>query len=168
MRCDDIREQFDTLWDGEFPPVGELSPEFRQHIAQCVACGQYFRDMGLVRAGFEVLKHEAPPEPSIGFAERLVRQLGDLGKQPSVSEFFERVGRRFVYTTLVLAFLMLLAMALPETGPVRGQAAADVLMPSQEATLLRPDPLGEISSQDVSDALPVEPQPPSATPEEGK
>jgi hypothetical protein len=162
MRCDDIRGRLDTLWEGD------PAPEFRQHLGQCVACARYFRDMRLVRTGLQALKHEAPPEPSTGFAERLVRQLGELSKQHAVGEFFEQAGRRFVYATLVLAFLMLLALALPETGPVRGQAAVDFLMPGQEATLLRSDPLGEISSQDVSDVLPINSQLPSAKQREGK
>jgi hypothetical protein len=112
--------------------------------------------MRLIRAGLRILKGEAPPEPSIGFAERLVRQLGQVGKPPSVGEFFELAGRRFVYATLMLAFLMLLALALPKAGPVRGGAAADMLMPAQEAILLRPDPVLEIIPQETSDALPAE------------
>ena len=162
MRCDEIREHVDTLWEGE------PTSEFRQHVAQCGACGRYFRDMWLVRAGFEVLKQEVAPAPSTGFAERLLRQLGDFGKQTALAEFFEQAGRRFVYATLVLTFLMLLALALPEAGPVRGQVAPDWLMPAQEASLLRADPLGEMSSQDVSDTLPNDSQLPSAPQEEGK
>lgn len=162
MRCDDIRQQFDRIWEGE------PSPEFRQHLEHCPACGRYASDMRLVRAGLRVLKQEAAPPPSAGFAERLTRQLRELRRQPSVSQFFEEAGRRFVYATLVLAFLMLLALALPATGPVRGQATADSLTPAQEATLLRSDPLGEISSEDVSDALSADPRLPSAAPQEGK
>jgi hypothetical protein len=150
MGCDDFRDQLERLWEGD------SSPEFRRHRAQCAECDRYARDMRLIRAGLRILKGEAPPEPSVGFAERLVRQLGQVGKPPSVGEFFELVGRRFVYGSLMLAFLMLLALALPKAGPVRGGAAADMLMPAQEAILLRPDPVLEIIPQETSDALPAE------------
>ena len=107
--------------------------EVRQHLTQCASCAGYHRDLRLVRAGFRLWKREEAPEPSLGFAERLVRQLGEMSKAPSVADFFERVGRRFVYATLVLTFLALLALALPSTGPVRGLTAADIQMPAQEA-----------------------------------
>ena len=120
MRCDDIRDRLDDLWEGE------ETAEVRQHLTQCASCARYYRDLRLVRSGFRLLKREEAPEPSLGFAERLVRQLGELSKAPSVADFFERVGRRFVYATLVLTFLALLALALPSTGPVRGLSAADI------------------------------------------
>ena len=120
MRCDDIRDRLDELWEGE------ETAEVRQHLTQCASCAKYYRDLRLVRSGFRLLKREEATEPSLGFAERLVRQLGELSKAPSVADFFERVGRRFVYATLVLTFLALLALALPSTGPVRGLSAADI------------------------------------------
>ena len=120
MRCDDIRDRLDDLWEGE------ETAEVRQHLTQCASCAKYHRDLRLVRSGFHLLKCEKAREPSLGFAERLVRQLGELSKAPSVADFFERVGRRFVYATLVLTFLALLALALPSTGPVRGLSAADI------------------------------------------
>ena len=43
------------------------------------------------------------------------------------SEFFETVGRRFVYATLALTLALLLSLVLPTTGPVRGVAGADFL-----------------------------------------
>ncbi len=157
MRCDDVRERLDGLWNGK------ETPEVRQHLAQCAACAQYIRDLGLVRAGFQVLKREPVPEPSLGFAERLVRQLGELTSPPSVVEFFEQIGRRFVYATLALTFLTLLALTLPSTGPIRGQATPDQLMPAQEATLARADPIGDNLLLDVPDAMEGETIAPSTT-----
>jgi hypothetical protein len=101
----------------------------------------------------------------VGFAERLVRQLGELGRAPSVAEFFERVGRRFVYATLALTFLTLLALALPSTGPVRGLSAAD--MPAQEAALAYSDPVAENGLQESPELAPVE-SPAPALPNEVK
>jgi hypothetical protein len=157
MRCDDLRERLESLWEGE------QSPEVRQHLAQCAACGRYVRDLRLVRAGFRVLKQETAPEPSLGFAERLVRLWGELSKQPSVAEFFEQAGRRFVYATLALTFLLLVALALPPTGPIRGESTADLLVPAEETALVPSDPLGVSSLQDVSDVTSRDASTPPAT-----
>ena len=155
MRCELIREGFDKLWEGE--PTAEV----RQHLTQCDACARYYRDLRLVRAGLRLWKREEAPEPSLGFAERLVRQLGELSKAPSIADFFEQVGRRFVYATLVLTFLALLAVALPPTGPVRGLTATDIQIPSQEASLSYSDPIGESSLQESPDVAPEQvPAPP--------
>jgi len=148
MRCDDVRERLDDLWESE------ATAEVRQHLAQCAACARYHRDLRLVRSGFHLLKQEEAVEPSVGFAERLVRQLGQISRAPSVTDFFERVGRRFVYAGLVLTFLALLALVLPATGPVRGLTAAD--MPAQEAAIAYSDPMGESGLQGASDLAPAE------------
>ena len=120
---------------------------------------------GRVSSGFRLLSREEIVKPSLGFAERLVRQLGELGRAPSVADFFERVGRRFVYATLVLTFLALLALAAPSTGPIRGLSAAD--MPAQEAALAYSDPVAENGLQESPDLAPVE-SPAPAVPSEVK
>jgi len=154
MRCDDMREQWDTLWEGE------PSEEVRRHLAQCAACARVFRDLRLVRAGFRLFQREPGPEPSLGFAERLVRQLGEIGKQPSVVDFFEQVGRRFVYATLALAFLALLALAVPSTGPLRGQMA-EPLTPVQDAALSYSEPEGDFGLPEATELTPVDATVPS-------
>ena len=148
MRCDDMRERLDDFGEG-----GE-TPEVRDHLTHCAACAEYYRDLRLVRSGFRLWNVDQPPAPSLGFAERLVRQLGDISKAPSVADFFERVGRRFVYATLVLTFLALLAVGLPATGPIRGLSAAD--MPAQEAALTYPDPMVDIGLQEAPEQAPME------------
>ena len=148
MRCDLVREGFDELWDGE------ARAEVRQHLTQCDACARYYRDLRLVRAGLRLWKSEEAPEPSVGFAERLIRQLGELSKAPAMTDFFEQVGRRFVYATLVLTFLALMALTLPATGPVRGLTVADIQIPTQEASLTNSDPIGETSLQESPDVTP--------------
>lgn len=148
MRCNDIRDRIDDLWEG-----GETA-EVRLHLTQCASCAEHYRDLRLVRAGFRLWKCEDAIEPSLGFAQRLIRQLGEMSKAPTVADFFERVGRRFVYATLVLTFLALLGLALPSTGPVRGLSAADI--PAQEASLAYSDPLGETGPQESLGLAPVE------------
>jgi hypothetical protein len=157
MRCKDFQERLDELWEGV------QAPEIQRHLAECKECGRHVRDMQVVRSGFSVLKQEPAPEPSLGFSERLVRRLGELSEAPSVGDFFESVGRRFVYGTLVLTFLMLLALVLPSAGPVRGIASTDVIMPAQETAQVQVDPLGESSQPDVPDAMPGEAPAPPAT-----
>lgn len=161
MRCEDIRDRLDDLWEG-----GE-TPEIRQHVTSCAPCARYYRDLRLVRAGLHLWKQDAAPTPSAGFAGRLVRQLGEISRAPSVAEFFERVGRRFVYATLVLTVLALLALALPSSGPVRGLAAADIQMPAQEASLAYSDPMGETVLLANPDLAPAE-TPAPAVPNEEK
>ena len=135
----------------------------REHLRECPGCARYYRDLRLVRSGLRLWRREAAPEPSLGFAERLVRQLGSLSKTPSVAYFFERVGRRFVYATLVLTFLALLALALPRTGPVRGLTAADIQISAQEASLAYSDPMGETGVQESPVLAPVDAPAPGAT-----
>jgi hypothetical protein len=157
MRCDDLRERFDMLWEGQ-PPA-----EVREHLTECALCSRYLRDLRWVRSGFHLWKQEKAPEPSLGFAERLVRQLSEMSKAPSVADFFERVGRRFVVATLVLTFLALLGLALPSTGPVRGLAAADIQVPAQEASLAYSDPMGETGAQESPNVAPAEAPAPDVT-----
>lgn len=149
MRCDDIRERLDSAWEGH------QSAEVGEHLAACAACSRYLRDLRLVRSGFDLWRREAVPEPSLGFAERLVRQLGEVTRAPSVADFFERVGRRVVYATLALTLLVLLGLALPSTGPVRGLGTADLLIPSQEASAYS-DPMGETAALESPEAAPVQ------------
>jgi len=160
MRCSDIRDCLDTLWER-----GE-TPEIRRHLNDCPACSAYHRELRLLRAGFTLLKREPVVEPSLGFAERLVRQLNTAGRAPVLAEFFERGGRRFVLATLVFTFLCLLALVLPSTGPVRGLSAADLQMPAQEAMLAYSDPLGETALQGSPDRGTT--APPPAIRNEGK
>jgi hypothetical protein len=157
MRCDHIRDRLDDLWEGE------ATAEIRQHLKQCATCAGYYRDLRLVRSGFRLLKREEAPEPSLGFAQRLVRRLGEMSKAPSVADFFERVGRRFVYATLVLTCLAVLAVALPPTGPVRGLSAADIQISAQEASLAYSDPMGEAGLQEFPDSAPEEAPAPAVT-----
>ena len=157
MRCDNIRDQLDILWEGQQPE------DVRLHLAACAACSSYHRDLRLVRAGFTLLRQEAPPAPSLGFAQRLVRQLGEMNKVPSMADFFERVGRRFVYATMALTLVALLALAVPSTGPVRALTVSDIQVPAQEASLANSDPMGESVLQESPDVSPADAPTPAGT-----
>lgn len=150
MTCDDVRERLVDVWENDD------TVEVRQHLAGCPVCAGYYRELCLLRSGFQGLRREEVPAPSLGFAERLVRQLGEISRVPSVAEFFERVGRRFVYATLVLTFLALLALALPATGPVRGLSATDIQITTQESSLAYLDPVGDPAALGIPEVVPVE------------
>lgn len=136
MQCRDLRERVDEWW------AGERSPEVREHLASCPACEAYLRDARLVRAGFRVLAEEPAPEPSVGFAARLVRALGEATEGRAAEEFLERVGRRFVYATSLLTLIALLALMLPASGPFRAPASSNLLVPQPEVMTAGVDPIG--------------------------
>lgn len=136
MDCKQIREYIAADW------VGGLSPEARQHASECASCNRYLRDARLLRAGFRLLAEEVPPEASVGFASRLIRRLHEWEEKGARSDFFETVGRRFVYATLVLTLALLLSLVLPTTGPVRGVGAADFLGLQSGNQTSSPDVIG--------------------------
>ena len=117
MDCQAIRDLVSDLRGGE------LSAEAREHLSKCAGCGGFLRDARLVQAGFCALAEEAAPEASFGFASRLVRRLQEWEEKGAGREFFETVGRRFVYATLALTLALLLSLVLPTSGPVRELAA---------------------------------------------
>ena len=135
MRCEQVREMLEEGIEADSSLVMD-------HLRQCLGCEAYERDWRLVRAGMMALAQEIPPEPLLGFANRLVRRL-DEGFLPLrlVGEFFETAGRRVVYFTLLLATALLLAIALPSTGPVRGRPATDVSWPQPEIAATRDYPI---------------------------
>jgi hypothetical protein len=149
MHCNELRERLDELW------AGEHSAEVREHLTGCLACEGYLRKARLLRAGLLVLAEEPAPEPSVGFAARLVRALGKATEQGAAEEFLERVGRRFVYATSILTLIALLALILPSSGPVRGSATANLLVPQPEVVTAGLDPIGG-DLQDSQDLAPVD------------
>ena len=102
-----------------------LSLEVLDHVTRCSGCKVYLGNARLVKAGFRALAEETVPEASLGFASRMVRRLEEWGGKPSRSEFFETVGRRFVYAASALVLVLLLALLVPPSGPVRGVSSAD-------------------------------------------
>lgn len=136
MDCKKFQDLVIELWGGDLPA------EAREHLSKCAGCEVFWRDSRLVQAGFGALAEEAAPEASLGFASRLVRRLQEWEETGARSEFFETIGRRFVYATLALALALLLSLALPTTGPVRGVAGADFLGLQSPSQATQPDVLG--------------------------
>ena len=136
MDCKEIRDLVSELWGGE------LSAEAQEHVSKCAGCEGFLRDARLVQAGFRALAEEAAPEASLGFASRLVRRLQEWEEKGARGEFFETVGRRFVYATLALTLALLLSLVLPTSGPVRGVGGADFLGLQAESQSSQPDVIG--------------------------
>jgi len=135
MRCDRVREIV------EQESLEAASPPVHEHLVACAACREYARDWDLLRAGFHALGEEPVPEPSSGFVPRLLRQLEAVPEPSLAEEFFERVGRRVVYVTSLVALILLLALALPPSGPLRGPAAAEALGEPVEVVMAGSDPV---------------------------
>jgi len=136
MDCKAIRDLIAERWGEELPA------EVREHLSKCAGCEAYWLNARFLQAGFYALAEETPPEASFGFASRLVRRLQEWGATGARSEFFETVGRRFVYATLALTLALLLSLALPSTGPVRGVAGADFLGFESRNQASQPDVVG--------------------------
>ena len=136
MDCKEIRDLIGGRWGEPLPA------EAREHLSKCANCAAYGRNARFLLAGFHALAEETPPDSSFGFASRLVRRLQEWESSGARSEFFETVGRRFVYATLALTLALLLSLALPTTGPVRGVAGADFLGLQSRNQASQPDVVG--------------------------
>lgn len=119
MRCKEIQKiAWENSQAGLMDKKGQFDASAQRHIESCASCQTYVKKLAMLQAGFTLLARDAAPEPSWGFADRVLRRLNEecARKAP---EFLESAGRRVILATLVLVFTLLLAMILPSSGPVR-------------------------------------------------
>ena len=148
MRCEDFIAMLDEV------RADQLSGPVREHLAACSSCAQAWNDWRMLGAGFRAIADDAPPSARLGFASRVVRRLdGAVDSSRAAAEFIERVGRRFVLATLILAMSLVLALALPSTGPVRGPALDEPYLTQSEPST-RPD--AALLGDESSDSTPVD------------
>ncbi len=122
MRCDDFRIMVEEARGGA------KSEALAEHLEVCAQCRAYAEDWAGLSEAFRSAAADPAPEPSVGFAERLVRRLATSSAAESAAmEFFERVGRRVALATVLLAMLTLLVLGLPSSGPVRAPSAAELM-----------------------------------------
>ena len=146
MRCDEVRERLESFETGSIPA------EIQDHLGRCPACQDVAKDLRMLWMGFRLVAKEPVPEASWGFAERLLRRWDEAQtKERSLASLFEQAGRRFVYGTLVLTLLILLALVAPASGPVRGVTSVDLMAAQPETVNLRADPI-------LGEALPDNPE----------
>jgi hypothetical protein len=145
MRCDEVRMMLGEV------KGGELSDPVRRHLDGCRECTAWWREWRLVSAGFQALAAEPVPEPSWGFATRVVRRLEEGAETGwGVADFWERAGRRVVWATLVLTLTAILALVVPSSGPVRGQSEPDYLLAAEpDVATMRSEPILDVDTQDV-------------------
>ncbi len=122
MRCRKVQDIL--LFGGE-------DARAAQHLNRCPNCQSFARDLEDLGRGFRALATVPLPEPSWGFVARVLRRLQELSaEQRMASNFFEVVGRRVVYAASILAIVVLMALALPSSGPLRSPVSAE-LVPAQ-------------------------------------
>lgn len=148
MRCNEVRNMILEVWPEEVPPP------VREHMRGCPACAAFVGDYGLVREGFRALALEVAPDPSWGFAERLLRRLEEL-REPQVAEFLERAGKRVVYATGLLALTLMLALLLPSSGPLRGPTTAELYLAEQEMVAPGNAPIFTGDASEAYEAAPL-------------
>ncbi|MBZ5515858.1 MAG: hypothetical protein LAN62_13640 [Acidobacteriia bacterium] len=135
MRCKDARA---ILIGNE---ADKASAALLEHVAACPSCQAYARDAEGLRGGFRAFAREAVPEPSWGFAARVLRRLDELEERGRRANFLELVGRRVVYAAGVLTLLLILALVLPASGPLRGPTTAQLYWAQPDATLVASNPI---------------------------
>ena len=149
MQCEEVREALEEL------RAQELSPTVRAHLVSCAACARYAEDSRLARAGLRALAGEPVPEATIGFAARLAHRLeGAGGPGRWAEEFLEQAGRRFVYATLFVTLMVMLALLLPSSWPL-GASETDLYPAVTEAVSAATDPIFADDSRDPAPAAPL-------------
>lgn len=135
----------------------ERSPQVEQHLRDCATCATYARQWAELRTGLHRIAEEAAPEPSLGFAARLVRRLRDVAAEAQGREAsLERTGRRFVWAGLMATLLLVLGLLVPPSGPVRSPSAAEMDAAQPEAVAAQNYPL--FSSQSLEREYEFAPQ----------
>lgn len=149
MRCDEVRTRLEEGEAAASEPLGG-------HLRQCADCRAWLEDWQWLRQGFQALAVEPVPEPQLGFRARLMRRLTEPANSPRERfDFFERAGRRVVWATLVLTLALLLGMALPSTGPMRGPDATEFLFAQPTLVSAQSDMVVGVDAADVTTAAPT-------------
>src|ERR1051326_9145070 len=128
MRCRNVRKAL--LDDSALTSVA-----VQGHLRTCASCAAYLQQWAKLQTGLRRVAEQAPPEPSVGFARRVVRGLNaPAGAGYGVDLSLLRAGRRFVYAALPAALRRVLGGLMPASGPVRSpSAAAEAVQPEAVA-----------------------------------
>jgi len=116
MGCRQLRK---ALLEAEIKPAA-----MQEHLRTCGSCAAYVKQWEELRAGLRRVAEQPPPEPSLGFAQRVVRKAQEPSFAGALADLsLVRAGRRFVYAALTAALLLVLGMLVPASGPVRSPSA---------------------------------------------
>ncbi|MEJ2009914.1 MAG: hypothetical protein P8Z30_17455 [Acidobacteriota bacterium] len=152
MRCDVVRQMVE---EGI-----ERPPAVQAHMASCPDCQEYLRQWEVVRTGLVALRESELPEPSIGFTTRVIRRLEDASTEIQAGQqFLDQIGRRFVYGTLMVALMILLALVIPSSGPYRSSGISDSILAQSQVSALSSEQILGVDGIDSSDATDSSPAP---------
>jgi len=144
MRCKEVRE-----WIVD----GNLSAPAQAHLATCAECQSFARDAGVLNTAFEFLAEDAIPEPSWGFAGRVLARLNESPAR--LFDPLEVIGRRAVYAAGLLAMTIVMVLALSKSGPVRGTQGTFSLKGSESSYTAEVLLAGGVDVSEEANVLPV-------------
>lgn len=149
MRCRKVRKLI--IEDAVRPE------ELNRHLAECPACAAYAKDWAGLRSALHRVAEEPAPDPSLGFAARLARQLPDAAAEARAGEAsLERTGRRFVLAGVLAALLLALGLLVPPSGPIRSPETAEIQTARSEAVAAQSYPI--FSNQTIEGEYEFAPQ----------
>ncbi len=108
MRCSEVQGMIVSV---------ALNAAAREHLLSCTQCQAYARDSESLETGLALLAQDTLPEPSWGFAARVLRRLDEAPER--IWEPFEAIGRRVVILASALAMTVVVVLALSSSGPLR-------------------------------------------------
>jgi hypothetical protein len=150
MRCDDLRAKLEDVEEAQ------QTESVRAHLEECAGCRTWLEDWRVLRLGFRALAADPTPEPRLGFHARLLRRLEEAAdREHSSLDFFERAGRRVVWATLTLALAVLLALALPSSGPLRDFGEPEYLVPQPSMAFAQSEMIVDVDAADSVAPLPA-------------
>lgn len=120
MRAMNCKEVQDGIVDGN------LSALAHAHLADCPECQAVARDAEALTAGLKLLAADAPPEPSWGFAGRVLARLDETPSR--FFEPFEVIGRRAVFAAGALAMTLLMLAVFSIGGTLGGDAGGSLAL----------------------------------------
>ena len=144
MRCKEVRE---LIVDGN------MSAPAQAHLAICEGCRALARDAGVLDAAFKLLAEDAIPEPSWGFAGRVLARLNESPAR--LFDPLEVIGRRAVYAAGVLAMTVMMVLVLSKSGPVRGTQGTFSLRQSEHSYSAEVLLAGGVDVSEEANVLPV-------------
>lgn len=151
MQCDDVRAILEERGE-RGAPEGALS-----HLSSCTLCAEWLKDWRMMSEGFRLLAQDAGPEPSWGFAERVVRRLDEPAEpRRGAADPIERAGRRVVWATLTLTLTAVLALIVPSSGPVRAASEPEYLLVQPQGNLSQSEQILDVDNVDESATQPAQ------------
>jgi hypothetical protein len=156
MTCDDVRAILEETGE-RAAPEGVLA-----HLSSCATCAEWLKDWRTMTEGFRLLAQDVGPEPSWGFAERVVRRLDDsVDPLRGAVDLIERAGRRVVWATFAMTLAAVLALIVPSSGPVRAASEPEYLLVQPQSASGQNEQILDVDNVDDSASQAVQPAAPS-------